>query len=898
MTSASPSTQLVHPAVLHAMLQARADELASRKAEREETRSRRARARGGRGFIAVFGAVTLLMVGALTALAVHNDQTVFQLDGNSVDDAVGDDWDNIFNNTDSALVTTGIVSDVFSATAGDDQFDLGSKDTDDVSEWHWKSAGSPSDKTDLENAYAALYSQGGKDYLFMGADRVATNGNAKLGFWIFQDDISKNTDGSGTFIGEHKEGDLLVESAYTAGGTELGAINVWIWEDGDGTAGHLSATPITVGADCRADPEPSSDTNVCSVNNDEEITVAWTYQGKKLGNDTPDPSHIFAGGFNETGINLSFYFPDGIPCFSSFLAETRSAGSSVTSSTEDFVLGNFQTCGNIDGHKYLDINGNGALDAGEPALEGWTINLYESDGTTLIDSQVTGSDGNVSFTDLEAGDYVICEELVIDTPPWFNSDPGGSAPFCKNVTLALGGSETRNFGNGQPDIDVTKEASASDVCDGGEVTYTITVTNTGNVDLTNVDVSDDVLGDLLVDGTLAAGASTQFTPSSGPINGTVTNTVTASGDWDGATPAASANASATVTSHDCTITVTKEAADDAVCTGGSTTYDITVTNNSDEFTWSGTVDDDVLGLIDGALVLGPGASQDYLDIPSGALAVDTTNIVTADGTFDDPASSSASDTATATVTVEDCTITLTKTVDDNEVCAGENVTYSYVVHNNSDLFTWTGDITDDNGTPGNLLDDFTVASGVVVGPGLDSATFTHVSAIALGSVTNIATADGNFDDPASTSASDTDTETVTGINCGGGCTPGFWQGGLGVTLWDEDNDADWTAHGGVGTNPFVTTDQFTSFFPASGNSFVDNANMITIVGSGGTNSWPRKAARDLIAAYLNASFGIGYPFSTATIDADWLTAVAGGTAGFQTFHAKYSVANELGCTIT
>ena len=132
---------------------------------------------------------------------------------------------------------------------------------------------------------------------------------------------------------------------------------------------------------------------------------------------------------------------------------------------------------------------------------------------------------------------------------------------------------------------------------------------------------------------------------------------------------------------------------------------------------------------------------------------------------------------------------------------------------------------------------------------------------------------------------------------GQGCTPGFWQGGLGVTLWNTASDPDWAAHGGVGTNPFVTTDVFTSFFTATGDSSVDSMTMLAIVGTGGTSNWAQKAARDLIAAYLNASFGMQYPYTTSTILSDWSTAVAGGTSGFQAFHAKYSAANALLCPI-
>ena len=68
----SGSTQPIHPAELHAMLQARADELEARAAERREARASRARSRGGRSLIATFGAVTLLLTSALYALGVHD----------------------------------------------------------------------------------------------------------------------------------------------------------------------------------------------------------------------------------------------------------------------------------------------------------------------------------------------------------------------------------------------------------------------------------------------------------------------------------------------------------------------------------------------------------------------------------------------------------------------------------------------------------------------------------------------------------------------------------------------------------------------------------------------------------------------------------------------------------
>src|SRR5207249_4894157 len=45
-----------------------------------------------------------------------------------------------------------------------------------------------------------------------------------------------------------------------------------------------------------------------------------------------------------------------------------------------------------------------------------------------------------------------------------------------------------------------------------------------------------------------------------------------------------------------------------------------------------------------------------------------------------------------------------------------------------------------------------------------------------------------------------------------GCTPGFWQGGVGSQLWNQVNDPDWTRRGGVGTNPFIQSTLFNSYF--------------------------------------------------------------------------------------
>jgi hypothetical protein len=130
-----------------------------------------------------------------------------------------------------------------------------------------------------------------------------------------------------------------------------------------------------------------------------------------------------------------------------------------------------------------------------------------------------------------------------------------------------------------------------------------------------------------------------------------------------------------------------------------------------------------------------------------------------------------------------------------------------------------------------------------------------------------------------------------------GCTPGFWGGGSdggqagGQWLWNEVYDPDWQLAGGQGWNPYVWDTLFNDYFTAVPD--LNGLDMHSLVNTGGGALDAQKAARSMTAAYLNASFGIGYPYTTGELVTMWDAAVADGSdAAFLALHTELDAANN------
>jgi len=267
----------------------------------------------------------------------------------------------------------------------------------------------------------------------------------------------------------------------------------------------------------------------------------------------------------------------------------------------------------------------------------------------------------------------------------------------------------------------------------------------------------------------------------------------------------------------------------------------------------------------------------------------------------------------ATIVVNCADVHVVKDAVDSTITAGDQACFSMTVSNDGagtatnvtldDTLPGTGwSITAEDGSACNITTAANDTLHCDIGDMASGDTYhvtvcrTTVNPGDCGTLNNTATVAAD-NEPTADQSDNSDSASID-VACpgGAGCTPGFWCGGVGKYLWNTSPDAQWTSAGGVGNPPFIQTTLFNSFFAA--HSFLNGKTMADIVCTGGGPNPVRKAARDLIAAYLNSSFGLAYPFTPAQLSAAWAAAVADGSpAAFMALHIQWDAANNLGCNI-
>lgn len=417
---------------------------------------------------------SLLILTLLTALAMDMATGLtnngFELDGDATSSTV-DDWDTLYGGGGSAKSYSGVKSDpapLSTFRTG------GSKDTNDISSWKHGDSSVP-DKDDILNSYAASYVDNGKVYIYFGADRYSNSGDAAAGFWFFQDNVQALDNGQ--FFGLHQDGDILVVANF--GSTQ--EITVYEW---------LSGSMVQIFSDANAECNSALNQTVCAITNSADTPAPWPYTPKDgVAGTFPHTSFV------EGGVNLNELFGSitSIPCFTSFMAVTRSS-TSLNAQLKDFVLNEFKLC-SIGGSISCDSAAINPSKTG--VVYGYSLQV-ENDGFGDLYNLTVEYGGQTVHTQatLSAGEIVTINGTFDDdgTSPQPVTTTGAFFRAYQTPDLALDGVFEVNLDPAScPLIDLVPDATIVATCDGVAIdevaekyvyNYSVTVNNTGFGNLT------------------------------------------------------------------------------------------------------------------------------------------------------------------------------------------------------------------------------------------------------------------------------------------------------------------------------------------------------------------------------------------------------------------------------
>jgi uncharacterized repeat protein (TIGR01451 family) len=691
-----------------------------------------------------------------TALAVHDDG-IFELDGNALDQAAaGDDWQNGTPGAADSLFIPGSVEKDGVDTTYFAQG--GSKDHHDIDEWHYSATDVAPDKDELIDVFAAAYDTADGTTVYYGADKFDDSGDAQIGFWFFQGAVSLGA--NGLFNGAHTVGDVLVLSDFTNGGS-VDLICVYEWNPpGDDIAAGVptntgcdlgdNLTLAAAGAECDVSG-PDGSFNVCAIVNPGVETAPWPFVNKDGATD------FGVGQFFEGGINLDDLFDGDAPCFSGFLAETRSS-QEVEAQLKDFALGNLNTCKPPDIETQVS---DSVIDVGESVTDTADLTNNSPLPTGSIAFYLCGPEA--SAPDCSTGGALISTETLVAgmaTSDPFTADSVDDAGFyCFRAEYAPDAQGELNYVAGSHTnltsecfevqaavIDVEKTADAPSVNAGEQIGFTVTISNDGAGLATGLAFLDALPGGDGIDWsiesqsggfsisgspqteslvfaptTLAGGASAWVhivSDTTADSCGTYDNTASVTTTNDGED-----EASASTEVLCAVIDIDKVADDDSVNAGDQIGFTVTISNSGEGDATGLNFTDDLPG--------GPGVSWTIESqsggfsitgtAPDQSIAFATTTLdagatawvhvvsnTTADscGLYDNTASvttgNDGEDEASDSTTVLCGAINVEKVADDDEVVAGNQIGFTVTITNSGE-----GDV-----TGLNFTDDLPDGTGV------------------------------------------------------------------------------------------------------------------------------------------------------------------------------------------
>ncbi len=372
--------------------------------------------------------------------------------------------------------------------------------------------------------------------------------------------------------------------------------------------------------------------------------------------------------------------PDGNPLNDSVeesITGTQSTGINITktASPQDYSeLGETITY-------TIVVENTGNVDLYDVTLTDEKLNLTKTIGTLAGGtSNTTQENYSVTQADLNNG-------TLSNTASVTGNDPDGN-PLNDSVEETINATQSAG-------ISITKSASPLTFSSvGNTINYTLLVQNTGNVNLTNVVVTDQMLNIEETIGTLSAGATKSFSETYTITqidlnNGTLSNTAFVSGNEPNGGTVSDDDQVTVTANQNPVISVNKTASPLTYDTvGDEITYTITVSNGGNVMLTDIAVDDPLTGMDEYIAVLTPGESESYTEtititqshLNTGSL----TNTVSVSGNGPNIV---VTDTDNATVTaLGEPELSVTKTASPETYKAvGDEIGYTIVVENTGNV---------------------------------------------------------------------------------------------------------------------------------------------------------------------------------------------------------------------
>jgi len=194
----------------------------------------------------------------------------------------------------------------------------------------------------------------------------------------------------------------------------------------------------------------------------------WSTFGSSKGL-TPDTYTVLekeVSGYHMTG--WVYGSPDGDLCGGDIKLNDGNPQVEITDQNETHITFCNQVNGSLGGTKYYDWDRDGETDEGDQVISDWEITLHRlyGEGSSVVGTVQTDANGQYAFTNLEPGNYLVCESLPNGWAPtgagsWTDKGwcqeayVGGTYDFHNYLTGAIHGQKFNDLnGNGIRDCEL------------------------------------------------------------------------------------------------------------------------------------------------------------------------------------------------------------------------------------------------------------------------------------------------------------------------------------------------------------------------------------------------------------------------------------------------------------